>query len=229
MSTAEYRSRPRDDRSAALDPVPSGMIEVDREPFVVDVMKGSPHAQVVEDRYGALQDIAGPTVDTVAGEDIINLDTAGSGATLAAYVDEMRLLFGQNPSQTGRYAVVKELPYYHLDEYPLPADLAPLHDYLESDRRNPSKYERQELGDIDVAIFDRQKRRVYHIEVKGNNKRSDLERAQESIDKFAAYASTLGWEVQGEITVFDEEERDLENDRLIGSIVRYAYQPEAEG
>lgn len=69
---------------------------------------------------------------------------------------------------------------------------------------------------MDVAVFDRETRTVYLTEVKGH--RRYMEDGKDAVDKFAAYADAFGWDVAGNVVVFNETARRNGNMLLIGNI-----------
>ncbi|MDY6774000.1 MAG: hypothetical protein SVS85_02270, partial [Candidatus Nanohaloarchaea archaeon] len=133
----------------------------------------------------------------------------------------MSVLYGP-PEDYGRYPVVKEFPYYHLDTYPEKADPSVIRDFLASEMAKPLEtYRNQEIGDIDVGVFDRKRQTVHQIEVKTNQ--GDMSDARDEIDRFTAYSDALGWGVEAEIAVFYEKQRSAKDMVIQGRIDRYRY------
>ncbi|MFB6265830.1 MAG: hypothetical protein ABEI07_01970 [Candidatus Nanohaloarchaea archaeon] len=163
-------------------------------------------------------------VHSISGEDITGNEEPGE--TLRLYEPSLSVLFG--PAQDyGRYSIVKEFPYYHLDTYPEDADVEIIEDFLDSNMTNPPEvYHNQQIGDVDIGVFDRREQEVHVVEVKTNP--DDIPDAESEVDTFAAYTDTLGWDIRSDIAVFSEEDSSPSDMVRQGRIEWYRYRTDVE-
>ncbi len=217
MSIQEYAAVP-----VGYETTDDGEYDVLKYDFTINRTEDDVHDRLVDYLYDVLKE-SSQAEHAVTGDDITGLRMHDniSGLTVDAYREEMRKLFGYD-TEVGRYSIVKELPYYHLVSYPDGVAAETINQYISSEDSDVAEavavMPPQEIGDMDVAVFDRETRTVHLKEVKG--RRKYIENGRDSIDKFAVYAQAFGWDVEGDVVVFNERDRHG-NTRIIGNIEEY--------
>lgn len=223
MAVAELGVEPRDAETPSSGRYHGGLQFAGEDAFTVSMDRGgSIHTQIVDDLYPSQQDMF-EEAHTLTENDLRSLYSDGYDMDVTR--DEVLRLFGYG-DEDRRFSVVKEFPYFHFSTYPERIDETVIEQYAEEEL-SPHIPESppQMLGDMDVAVFDREAETVYLTEVKGNNKPSDVTGAQEGIDGFARYAAAFGWDVEGEIVLFNEEQNSPETMTREGRLEHWLYLP----